>query len=61
MVTNTNIVTKGQLINEPRKLRPHIVILGAGASVATFPNGDANGNIIPLMNNLIELLGLNES
>ena len=39
---------------------PHIVILGAGGSKQTFPNGDANGKKLPLMNDLIEILGLAE-
>jgi hypothetical protein len=37
---------------------PHVVILGAGASRAAFPNGDANGNRLPVMADLIELLAL---
>jgi hypothetical protein len=37
---------------------PHVVILGAGASLAGFPNGDARGNRIPLMNNIIGITGL---
>lgn len=37
---------------------PHIVILGAGASKAAFPKGDANGYAIPLMCELIECLNL---
>jgi hypothetical protein len=37
---------------------PHVVILGAGATLAAFPKGDAHGNKIPLMNNLIEITGL---
>lgn len=37
---------------------PHILILGAGASKAAFPNGDLNGFELPLMNNLIEVVGL---
>lgn len=51
-------ITKSQLVNNPAKLRRHIVILGAGASVAAFPNGDANGKKLPTMNNFIEMLGL---
>lgn len=39
---------------------PHVVILGAGASLAAFPNGDANGLKLPLMNNLIETVGLEQ-
>lgn len=40
--------------------RPHVFILGAGASLAAFPNGDANGIKLPLMNNLIDTVGLRE-
>lgn len=40
--------------------RPHVVILGAGASLASFPNGDKNGKKLPLMNDLIEMANLNE-
>jgi hypothetical protein len=40
------------------KLRPHVVILGAGASCATIPNGDKNGKKISAMNGFIEKLGL---
>ncbi|MEW6087649.1 MAG: hypothetical protein AB1498_05040 [bacterium] len=47
-------ITKSQLINKPENLRRHIVILGAGASVAAFPNGDANGKILPTMDNFVE-------
>ncbi len=36
------------------KKRPHVVILGAGASVATIPNGDANGKKISVMNNFFQ-------
>lgn len=37
---------------------PHVVLLGAGASVASFPNGDASGKKLPTMNNFVETLGL---
>jgi len=37
---------------------PHIVILGAGASKAAFPEGDAKGKAIPVMCELIEYLNL---
>jgi hypothetical protein len=37
---------------------PHLVILGAGASLAACPNGDAYGNRLPVMTNLIETTGL---
>jgi len=37
---------------------PHVVILGAGASYAAFPKGDRNGLKLPLMNNLVCVLGI---
>ena len=44
---------------EQMKRRPHVVILGAGASCAAIPNGDRNGKRISAMNGFIEKLGLN--
>ena len=38
--------------------RPHVFILGAGASLAAFPNGDRNGLKLPLMRNFVGVLGL---
>jgi NAD-dependent SIR2 family protein deacetylase len=49
-------ITKSQLVNKPANCRRHIVILGAGASVAAFPNGDANGKKLPTMDNFVEML-----
>jgi hypothetical protein len=40
--------------------RPHLVILGAGASRACLPNGDAYGKKLPLMNDLVEILNLED-
>ena len=40
--------------------KPHVVILGAGASYAAFPNGDRNGRKLPLMNNFVETLGIED-
>lgn len=40
--------------------KPHVVILGAGASYAAFLNGDKNGVRLPLMNNFVDILGLND-
>lgn len=37
---------------------PHVVILGAGASKATCPNGDASGQVVPVMAELIDCLGI---
>jgi len=38
--------------------RPHVVLLGAGASRATFPYGDKNQNLVPLMDELPLILGM---
>jgi len=38
--------------------RPHVVILGAGASRAAFPSGDKYGRLLPLMNDLAATLDL---
>lgn len=34
--------------------RPHLVLLGAGASLAAFPNGEKNGLKLPSMANVVE-------
>lgn len=34
--------------------RPHLVLLGAGTSLAAFTNGEKNGMGLPLMNNFVE-------
>jgi len=47
-------------MNKKRIESSHVVILGAGASRAAFPKGDASGRKLPLMNELIETLGLTE-
>lgn len=44
----------------PRFAKPHVVILGAGASYAGFPNGDRNGRLLPVMTNLTSLVGLED-
>lgn len=40
--------------------KPHVVILGAGASCAAFPNGDKNGVRLPLMDDFVNVLDLND-
>ncbi|MEX0596601.1 MAG: hypothetical protein WD512_08875, partial [Candidatus Paceibacterota bacterium] len=39
---------------------PNILILGAGASKAAFPDGDKLGRKLPLMNDLVEILDLGD-
>ncbi len=38
----------------------HLIILGAGATCAAFPDGDASGRAIPAMNKFMEKTGLIE-
>lgn len=40
------------------KARPHVVILGAGATVATIPGGDKNGRKSSVMDGFLERLGM---
>lgn len=40
--------------------RPHLVILGAGASKDAMPNGDADGKLLPVMSEFISKLGLTD-
>lgn len=42
------------------KKRPHVVLLGAGASVATIQGGDKYGRMISVMKGFIEKLGMTE-
>jgi len=39
---------------------PHVVIVGAGASRAATPTGDANGRLLPVMKDIVETLGLTQ-
>ena len=55
---STSIIRATQLIESPQNLRPHVVLLGAGASLAACPNGDAAGRILPVMDNVVEVVGL---
>lgn len=51
------LLTRENLVNSPDRAEPHVVILGAGASKAAFASGDAKGRLVPLMNELPEVLG----
>jgi hypothetical protein len=53
-------VSKEQEIAQIEMRKPHVVIIGAGASLASFPDGDKNRRQLPLMNNFVEVLGLSE-
>jgi len=45
-------------IQQLRMKRPHVVLLGAGASLAACPKGDKFGRRLPTMANLVETLRL---
>lgn len=49
--------TKQELIEYPGSAS-HIVLLGAGASRAAFPNGDTAGRQLPVMDDLVDKVGL---
>lgn len=57
---NGNIWSKKEEIKTVSMKRPHVVILGAGASYAAFPNGDKDGKKLPLMSNFVEILKLED-
>lgn len=42
------------------KRRPHLVILGAGATVAALPKGDKNGKAVSCMEHFLERTGLSQ-
>ena len=41
-------------------MAPHVVILGAGASLAAIPNGDKNGKCISAMDGFVSRFGLSD-
>lgn len=47
-----------QEIDEIKMGRPHVIVLGAGASRATCLNGDKNGKVLPLMCDFVKVVGL---
>lgn len=51
-------VSREELANLVLSDKPHVVILGAGASRAVCPQGDKNKKKLPLMNDLVDSLGL---
>lgn len=48
----------GKYIHDFILNRPHVFILGAGATIAAIPNGDKNGLRCSVMNNFLEELDL---
>ena len=59
--SETDCISKKEMIESPYDVLDtgrHVVLLGAGASKAAFPNGDKFSKEIPLMADLIQTLGL---
>jgi hypothetical protein len=52
--------TRQQEVNQIQMGRPHFVILGAGASRAACPQGDADGRHLPVMTDFVDTLELRE-
>lgn len=49
-------VSLAEMVATPLRLRPHLVLLGAGASRAACLNGDRNGRRLPVMADFTEVL-----
>jgi hypothetical protein len=47
-----SVVSREQEVANPKACRPHLVLLGAGASKAALPNGDPHGMDIPLLRDI---------
>jgi hypothetical protein len=57
---SSNVFTVQEEIENPTPKHHHVVILGAGASLAAFPNGDRNGQKLPVIKNFVDVVGLTE-
>ena len=51
-----HLVTAAEEIADFQQVRPHLVIVGAGASRAAFPGGERNGRRLPLMSDFVEIV-----
>jgi len=60
METGSLFASRDELIRNLVMQRPHVVILGAGASVASCPDGDKNARQLPTMENLVNTVGLGD-
>jgi hypothetical protein len=53
---NHHLVTAAEEIADFQNVRPHLVVLGAGASRAAFPDGERNARRLPLMVDFTEIV-----
>ncbi len=51
-----HLVTAAEEIADFRPVRPHLVVIGAGASRAAFPLGEVQGRRLPLMADFAEIV-----
>ena len=49
-------LTAAEEIADFRQVRPHLVVLGAGASRAAFPDGELQGRQLPIMSDFTEIV-----
>ena len=54
----SSYLSKQELASLVKSDKPHVVILGAGASRAVCPEGDKNRKKLPLMSDLVKCVGL---
>lgn len=57
-MSDDHLVTIEEEINTIRMKKPHVVVLGAGASKAVCPNGDKHGKPLPLIKDFVQVVGL---
>lgn len=57
MVDRSHLTKEQEQYERGMKHRPHVVILGAGATVAAIPNGDLNGNKSSCMDGFLDKIG----
>lgn len=55
-MADADVGTRAYEIDDVQQLRPHLVILGAGASRAAFPNGEVQGYRLPLMADFTDIV-----
>ncbi len=57
MGSNSEVSIEEEVANA-KMGRPHVVVLGAGASLATCLDGDKNGKVLPMMRDFAKVVGL---
>ena len=55
---DSSVVTVEQEIADVSQARPHVVLIGAGASRAALPQGEKHGRPVPLLRDVAQELSL---